>query len=244
MGERVVSREAQRHLRLLVMRADWLDQAFVHWPYRPADVQALLPGRLTVDTYDDTAWVTLTPFVMAEVRAAGLPSPAPAARGFLETNLRTYVRGPDGCRALWFLTIEVSCAAMLAARAVGLPYHWGALTLRRDDGGCFYSGMRRGGGASYRLTVRRGEPLPAPSERDVWLTTRWHAFTHRAGLIWDTPVEHEPWNLHTGTAEGLAESLTAAVGLPAPSREPLVHVSPAVRQARIGASRPRYRAGY
>ncbi|MET9517907.1 DUF2071 domain-containing protein [Streptomyces sp. NPDC002994] len=242
MGESVVSAEAERHLRLLVLRAAWLNQAFVHWRYRPADVQALLPGGLTADTYDGSAWVTLSPFVMADVRPAGVPPPAPAVGSFLETNLRTYVRGPGGRQALWFLTIEVSTAAMLAARAMGAPYHSGSLTLRQGDRTYFYAGMRHGGGASYRLAVRRGEPVTAPSERDVWLTTRWHAFTRRAGLIWDTPVEHQPWPLHTATVENLAQSLTTAVGLPAPTGEPLVHFSPGVTPVRIGVSRPRRRA--
>ncbi|MGW0565659.1 YqjF family protein [Streptomyces sp. NPDC003016] len=237
----MVSYGAEQRLRLRVLRADWLNQAFVHWPYRPADIQALLPGRLRADTYDGTAWVTLTPFLMADVRPAGVPSSVPALGTFLETNLRTYVRGPDGRQALWFLTIEVSCPAMLAARAVGAPYHQGSLSLRRDDGICSYSGARRGGGGAYRLAVRYGAPV-TPSERDVWLTTRWHAFTRRAGLVWDTPVEHAPWPLHTGAVENLTQSLTTAVGLPAPSRDPLVHFSPGVRRVRIGPSRPRWRA--
>ncbi len=179
----MVSYGAEQRLRLPVLRADWLSQAFVHWPYRPADVQALLPGGLRADTCDGTAWVTLTPFLMADVRPAGVPSSVPALGSFPETDLRTYVRGPDGRQALWFLTIEVSCPAMPAARAVRATYHQGALNLRRDGGIFSYSGVRRGGGGPYRLAVRCGAPV-TPSGRDVWLTTRWRAFTCRAVPGW------------------------------------------------------------
>ncbi|MEV8312070.1 DUF2071 domain-containing protein [Streptomyces flavidovirens] len=235
----MVSYEAEHHLRLPVLCAEWLNQAFVHWPYPPADVQALLPDGLTVDTYEGAAWVTVTPFLMT-ARPFGVPPVMLGAR-FLETNLRTYVRTPDGREAFWFLTIEVDWAAMLAARAVGAPYNTGRLRMRRDGGVFMYSGTRHRGGPSYRLTVRAGEPI-TPKERDVWLTTRWRAFTRRAGLIWDTPAEHEPWPLHAATVQELEQSLTTAVGLPAPSQQPLAHFSRGVRQVRLAPSRPRWPA--
>jgi uncharacterized protein len=48
-----------------------------------------------VDEYDGMAWVSLTPFLMAAVRPAGVPI-EPGFSTFPETNLRTYVRRPDG----------------------------------------------------------------------------------------------------------------------------------------------------
>jgi hypothetical protein len=45
-----------------VLKAGWLRQTFLHWPFRPADVQVLLPPGLLVDEYDGMAWVSLTPF--------------------------------------------------------------------------------------------------------------------------------------------------------------------------------------
>ncbi|MCE0448168.1 DUF2071 domain-containing protein [Streptomyces tricolor] len=59
-----------------------------------------------MDTYDGSAWVR--PHAVRHGRGA----PAGVARGpapFAETNLRTYVRGPDGRDGLWFLSIEVAC---------------------------------------------------------------------------------------------------------------------------------------
>lgn len=75
-------------------RAEWLNQTFLHWPYEPAAVLALLPPGLTVDEYDNAAWVSL----MSRVRPPGLP--ATSLVSFPETNLRTYVRLPDGRDAL------------------------------------------------------------------------------------------------------------------------------------------------
>ncbi|MGW2715176.1 YqjF family protein, partial [Streptomyces sp. NPDC001356] len=176
-------------MRLPALRAGWLTQTFVHWAYPPEEVQRLLPDGLVVDTFDGAAWVSLTPFVMADVRPPGLPLALPS---FPETNLRTYVRDRSGRDGLWFLSIEVSSPVMLGARAVGVPYHAGRLEVTRRGDTLVYAGARRGGGPSYEVAVRPGEPV-RPGTRDVWLTSRWRAFTRRLGALWETPVEHAPW---------------------------------------------------
>ncbi|GAB2864310.1 DUF2071 domain-containing protein [Streptomyces deserti] len=224
-------------MRVPALRAGWLTQAFVHWAFPPDEVQALLPGDLTVDEYEGAAWVGLTPFVMADVRPPGVPSLLPGLRTFAETNLRTYVRHRNGRDGLWFFSLEVSSPLMLAARVIGAPYYPGTLSVSEDGGSVRYKGSRWGGSASYRLVVRPGERL-APRERDVWLTSRWRAYTRRFGLLWETPVEHEPWPLRDAAVEVLAQTLTTAAGLPPPAGEPVVHYSEGVRHVRLGPSRP------
>ncbi|MEU0741535.1 DUF2071 domain-containing protein [Streptomyces sp. NPDC006134] len=233
----MVAYGAQERVRLPVLRARWLTQTFLHWPYPSEAVQALLPEGLIVDEYDGTAWVGLTPFVMAGVRPPGVPARLPGLPAFAETNLRTYVRRRDGRDGLWFLSLEVAFPPMLAARAVGVPYHPGTLRVSVHGGTVTYEGSRWGGGAAYRLVVRPGGPV-APTERDVWLTSRRRSYTRRLGLLWETPVEHEPWPLAGAAVVGLEETLTAAAGLPAASGEPVAHYSEGVRRVRIGPSRP------
>ncbi|MFF8950701.1 YqjF family protein [Streptomyces sp. NPDC014940] len=216
------------------LRADWLTQTFLHWAYDPDLIQRQLPDGLRVDTYDGYAWVGVTPFVMADVRPPGSPV---ALAAFPETNLRTYVRGPGGREGLWFLSIEVASPVMLAARAIGAPYHLGRLRLACSGERVTYAGSRRGGESAYRLSVRPGPPI-RPARRDVWLASRWRAFTHSAGVLWETPVEHEPWPLRAARLDDLAESMTRAAGLSAPAEEPLVHFSDGVHKVRIGFSRP------
>ncbi|MEV7817668.1 DUF2071 domain-containing protein [Streptomyces flaveolus] len=216
------------------LRAGWLTQSFLHWAYPPDAIQRLLPDGLSVDTYDGHAWVGLTPFVMADVRPPGSPV---ALAAFPETNLRTYVRGPGGREGLWFLSIEVASPVMLAARAIGAPYHLGRLRLARNGESVTYAGSRWGGGSAYHMVVRPGPPI-RPTHREVWLASRWRAFTQSAGAVWETPVEHEPWPLRAARLDDLAESVTRAAGLPAPAAEPLVHFSDGVHKVRLGLSRP------
>ncbi|WP_229923412.1 YqjF family protein [Streptomyces candidus] len=235
----MVAYGAEQRVRLPALRADWLTQTFVHWPFRPEAVQALLPGGLVVDEYEGAAWVGLTPFVMSDVRPPCVPaSLAAGVLTFAETNLRTYVRHRDGRDGLWFLSLEVAFPPMLAARVVGAPYNPGTLHVSTEGDTVSYSGFRWIGDASYRLVVRPGGPIE-PTERDVWLTSRWRAYTRRLGILWETPVEHEPWPLADADICVLEETLTAAAGLrEAPLGEPLVHFSEGVRYVRLGPSRP------
>ncbi|MFD5405120.1 YqjF family protein [Streptomyces griseorubiginosus] len=233
----MVAYGAEQRVRVAAVRARWLRQTFVHWPFRPQAVQALLPPELAVDVYERAAWVGLTPFVMADVRPVGLPAKVPALPSFAQTNLRTYARRADGRDGIWFLSIDVAGPVMPAARAVGAPCHLGSLRVAGAGDSGSYAGRRVGGRGSYRLSVRPGEPL-RPTERDVWLTSRRRAYTRRPGRIRETPVEHEPWPPADGAVDGLDQTLTRAAGLPAPLGEPVVHFSPGVTHVRPGASRP------
>ncbi|MGW7522399.1 DUF2071 domain-containing protein [Streptomyces sp. NPDC054783] len=60
----------------------------------------------------------------------------------------------------------------------------------------------------------------------------------RLGMMWETPVEHEPWPLRAARPDGVEETLTRAAGLPPPGAEPLLHFSEGVRRVRFGLSRP------
>ncbi|MEV6025730.1 DUF2071 domain-containing protein [Streptomyces sp. NPDC052036] len=230
----MVSRTAEHHVVLPLVEARWLSQTFVHWPYEPRIVQALLPSGLTVDTFEDAAWVGFTPFVMSDLRPGGLPPPG---WSFPETNLRTFVRSADGLDGLWFLSLEVGRAVMLAGWAIGAPYHLGALILHEEDGTVRYAGVRRGGFPSYGLTVRPGAPVAARA-LDIWLTSRWRAFTRTGRVLWQTSVDHEPWRLCRADAVELRQTLTAAAGLPAPSGPPVLHYSPGVHDVRFAPPLP------
>lgn len=230
--------EAEQGVRVPALRARWLRQTFVHWAFPPDAVQALLPEELVVDEYEGAAWVGLTPFVMADVGPPAVPTQVPGLPTFAETNLRTYVRHRDGTDGLWFLSIEVTFPLMLAARAVGAPYNQGTLSVSVNGDAVSYTGSRWFGDASYRLVVRPGDPI-TPTERDVWLTSRWRAYTRRLGMLWETPVEHEPWPLSAAAVDVLEETLTTAAGLPTPTTEPVLHFSEGVRHVRIGLSTPR-----
>lgn len=78
-----------------------------------------MPTELDLDLFEGEAWLGLTPFLL-EVSLPRLP--LRLVRG-PETNRRTYVRGPEGERGIWFFSLDVANPlAMLGARVgFGLP---------------------------------------------------------------------------------------------------------------------------
>jgi hypothetical protein len=226
----------------------WTELSFVHWAYEPAAVQAVLPRELEVDTFDGAAWVGLIPFHLA-IRRRGVPY-VPWLAHFAETNVRTYVVGPDGRHGIWFLSLD---AARLPAVAVArtsyrLPYMWAEATIQRDGDTLRYRGTRRWPTprAAYDLTLRIGAALDPPSELERFWSARWHLFSParqplppRRLELDVTSVSHPPWPLYRADVAELEESLLNAAGLPTPGDEPVALFSPGVA-TRFG---PRKRLG-
>ena len=52
----------------VVLVQDWHHLLFLHWEIPVAELQALLPRRLTVDTFEGKAYIGLVPFTMTGVR--------------------------------------------------------------------------------------------------------------------------------------------------------------------------------
>lgn len=225
------------------MRHRWEAATFLHWAY-PVDVVAgHLPAGLEVEPRDGRAWVGLVAFRM-HVLLPGRPG-WHVVPSFPETNLRTYVTGPDGTRGIWFWSLDAaSPSAVAAARLLyGLPYFRADMTVGAAPGTVRYrsEGRRRGArppGGAYDLEVAPGALRSAESvgELDHYLTARFTLWNRHGPVLLRTPVEHDAWQLREASVAGLTQDLTGAAGLPAPEGDPLVHYSPGV-DVRIGPPR-------
>jgi uncharacterized protein YqjF (DUF2071 family) len=220
----------------MVHRWDLL--TFLHWGYDAAVVQRLLPPGLTVDTFDDRAWVGLVPFAMKVTAPRG---PAiPWLSNFCETNVRTYATAADGSRGVWFLSLDAERLSAVATARVTyrLPYYWSQMSLERSADTYTYRCRRRWPGprgAHSDVTVRVGEEYLAEdlTPFDHFLTARWQLYSqHRRGLRYALAA-HEPWPLHHADVVDLDDGLITATGLPRPDGDPICHWSPGV-EVRIG----------
>ena len=219
-------------------RQRWHAMTFLHWRYGVDELRALLPAGLEVDTHDDTAWVSITPFLMKDFRLGPLPA-VPGVSTFPETNVRTYVRGPDGRDGLWFLSLEAdSVPTVLGASSLyGVPYRFADMSVEEGDVVRYRSRRRDRPDVGHDISVRPGGPCEAPSDLDHWLTGRWRAYSSLAGRLATVPVQHQPWPLWEAAVVNLDESLLTAVGLPEPDDAPLVQYSPGV-DVRLGVPHP------
>jgi uncharacterized protein YqjF (DUF2071 family) len=223
------------------MHHRWETLTFLHWDYPLDAVQRLLPASLKVEPWEGRAWVGLVPFHM-RVR----PPLGPAIRGLNtlpETNVRTYVLGPDGQPGVWFFSLDAAnLPAVAAARSVyGLPYYLARMTVQAHGSSVRYRSRRlhgRRAGAGHDIAVVPGDVVPAGevTEFEHYLTARFALWALHLGVLFTSPAEHPPWALRRATVHDLQQDLVQAAGLPAPSGLPLVHYSDGV-DVRIG--RPR-----
>ena len=217
----------------------WLNLTFLHWQFDPALVQAGLPDDLTVDTFDGAAWVGLVPFQMEVQLPGGVPIPREGT--FPETNVRTYVRGPDGTPGVWFSSLEAGrLSATAVARATyGLPYFWATMTAEANNGHWSYRSRRRWPGpkgAHCNVDATPTSPIEHQSDLERFLTARWGLFSTFLGRTLYAPITHERWPLYHADITLVDDGLMAAAGFPIPDEAPLAHWTPGV-DVRIG--RPR-----
>lgn len=233
----MAGRRPEEQVERPVTRQWWRFLTFLHWPFEPAAIQSRLPAGFEVDTFDGAAWVTMTPFLMT-FRVVGLP-PLPWTSTFPETNLRTYVRGPDGRDGLWFFSLEAqSLPLVLAASTLyGVPYRWAEMDVQLGTTIRYRSRRRHGEPAGHDITVRPGAPLADPPALDNWLSGRWRAWTHTAGRFCTVPASHPPWPLQQAEVVAFDESLFAVNGLSRPGDPPLARYSLGTR-VRLGLPRP------
>jgi uncharacterized protein YqjF (DUF2071 family) len=203
------------------MSQTWRRLTFLHWPYDPALVRPLLPSTLVLDTFDGAAWIGLVPFEIHNLR--GIPH-------FPETNVRTYVIGPDGGRAVWFFSLDAArLAAVLGARiAYRLPYFWAKMGVASQEETVHYWSRRRRPHSTKvvsDIVVKPGERFAAKElgDRDHFLTARYRLYTLLYGRLGWAQIEHEAWPLASATVVTLDQNLIEAAGLPTPEGQPLAH---------------------
>jgi uncharacterized protein len=128
--------------------------------------------------------------------------PVPGISSFLQLNVRTYVRGPDGLPGVWFFSIDAS--SRLAALGVRRIYHVPAFHARMtlesaadwQDAECVRLGEPgRVFAARYRMT---DETFHAePSSLEWFLTERYRLFSADARA----EMHHDRWLLSPAEAE-------------------------------------------
>lgn len=228
-------------VRLPVMRQRWEAVTFLHWDYPVEPVQRLLPPALRVEPWNGRAWVGV---VALQMRVRPPVGPTPDLSSFPETNVRTYVIGPDGRPGIWFFSLDAASApAVVAGRlSLGLPYFLAAMTLERQERGRVSYRSRRSrphaGGAGHDIRVATGAPVARAHTGpfDRYLTARFRLWTSHLGRTISVPVEHAPWPLRGARLLESDEDLVEAAGLPAAVGDPVVHYSDGV-DVRIGAAR-------
>lgn len=180
------------------MRQSWRDLLFAHYRIDPAGV----PTHLPVDTFDGSAWLTVTPHRIEGIRLRGLP-PLPGLSSTLEVSVRSYVTvsGRPGV-LFWRLDTNRRLAAVVAGRLFRVDYGVRYIRLRREAETLSFDSP------DYRVRYRpSGDEFRAePGTLDHFLTER-YTMAIEGRQVYRCDFEYEPWRLRPAEVELLEDRL-------------------------------------
>jgi uncharacterized protein YqjF (DUF2071 family) len=219
-----------------VMKQTWSELLFLHWRVPAAELRALVPADLEIDTFQGEAWVGLVPFTVSGARLRLMP-PLPFVSSFHEVNVRTYVHWQGRDPGVWFFSLDAASrlAVEAARRLYYLPYRYADIELEVEEA----DGKRRVDFRSRRLAdlppdlevrYRPGDfPRAAePGTLPHFLAERYVLYSFHERSLYRARVHHAPYPLQAGVVERLSERLVAQAGIQRPDSEPLAHYASGV----------------
>ena len=209
----------------VLMHQNWHHLLFLHWEIPPSDLQALLPPRLTLDTFEGKAYVGLIPFTLTGVRPILAP-PLPWLSSFHEINVRTYVHLDGASPGVWFFSLDASSMiAVAAARAAyKLPYFESEIEFKAGDGPLpaieldsrridARGAMPANAHLRYRPVESPVAPA-APGTLEHFLCERYILYAQdEERQLYRARVHHQPYPLQRAEVDGLDETLVWAAGI-------------------------------
>jgi uncharacterized protein len=212
-----------------VLKQAWNDLLFAHWPIARDRLRELVPPFLELDTFDNEAWVSVTPFRLTDLSPRGIPA-LPIISAFDEINVRTYVVN-DGIPGIYFFSLDANSAMAVggASSLFHLPYYLADIRVEAAEGRIsFRSSRRRSERAEFDAKYSRAGALFEPQRGtiDYFLTERYCLYTQdSASNAYRVEVHHAPWQLQNAEAEIGVNTMVDAAGLRLPSMAPLLHYS-------------------
>jgi uncharacterized protein YqjF (DUF2071 family) len=211
-----------------LMRQYWGKLLFMHWPVDAELLRPLIPSQLSIDTFDDRAWIGVVPFTMWGIRASFLP-PLPGASAFHELNVRTYVHF-KGVPGVWFFSLDAeSGLAVWGARTFyHLPYFNAEMSLRQEGNSIRYHSKRtddRSAPAQLDAAWTIGEPLAQtrPGSLGFFLTERYCLYAYHRERLYRARIFHQPWPLRSAALDSYQSTMVESIGIQEPKGEPLLH---------------------
>jgi len=212
------------------MTQRWNDLLFLHYDLPPEALRPLVPDALTLDTYHQRGWLSITPFWMNHLRPPGIPS-LPWVSQFSELNVRTYVTY-EGKPGVFFFSLDAShLSAVWGARIFyRLPYWHASMKVKgRGKPLINYQSKRSHGPKPAELSMTYGPASPAfrarPGSLEHFLTERYCLYAATRKRLYRADIHHLPWSLESAAADIERNTMTETLGISLPPAPSLMHFS-------------------
>jgi uncharacterized protein YqjF (DUF2071 family) len=178
-----------------VWSQEWNRAFFLHWRIPVAELRPFVSEQLEIDTFDNSAWVSLVPFTMEQIRPRFFP-PVSMISNFHEINLRTYVT--DGRKpGVYFLSIQAGnpLSVWIAKKASGLPYETAKIKRINHEPNNFYDSLNKRTAMSVSVEYQIGGSIQSKSQSDQWLTERYCLYLSDQDQLSRYEIHHGEWPL-------------------------------------------------
>ncbi|MCP2033935.1 uncharacterized protein YqjF (DUF2071 family) [Planomicrobium sp. HSC-17F08] len=181
-----------------VMKQEWHEVVFLHWPVKAEWVREHVPAELELDLYDGFAWIGIVLFEAKRTYLRGI-SLIPAVPPYLELNVRTYVKY-KGRSGVYFFSLDADSALAVKAASTGnfLPYRHARMKMDEKQGQCFFKSRRTHRHTfpeTLSLTYKIASAPIKKSFFDSWLTERYCLWTKPKNRLLRVDIDHPPWEL-------------------------------------------------
>ncbi|HEV2473241.1 MAG TPA: DUF2071 domain-containing protein [Chthonomonadales bacterium] len=213
------------------MYQQWEHLLFAHWPISPQQLDGLIPEGLTVDLFEESAWLTVTPFLITGARLRWLPSVG-SLFDFPEMNVRTYV-ALQGMPGVYFFRLDAANRLAVAGARIlyHLPYYHARMRIDRENTGYHYRSARHrddaGASAAWKCRYTpTGAAGPAqPGSVEHFLAERYCLYAGHDGAIYRAHIHHPPWHIQPVEAEIEQNQAAEAAGIRLPPTAPICNFS-------------------
>jgi uncharacterized protein YqjF (DUF2071 family) len=202
-----------------IMGQTWERLLFAHWRIDAARLRRMMPPQIPIDTFDGSAWLAVTPFIVGGLRLRFLP-PLPGTTRFPEINVRTYATVGDR-PGIYFFSLDVpNVLAIAAARRVyRLPYFRSKIEVDHADGRLGYRSRRVDpAGIPVECDLDYEPTAPAAVARagsfEYWAAERYCLYTldNRMRVL-RGEIHHPPWQLQPAHTTIAANSMGRQLGI-------------------------------
>src|SRR5579863_4354396 len=202
-----------------IMTQRWNDLLFLHYALDPEIVRARVPQALTLDTYQQRAWVSVTPFWINHLRPPGVPS-LPWISAFPEVNVRTYVTY-EGKPGVYFFSLDAgNLSAVWGARMFyRLPYWQASFKVKgRGSAKIDYISKRHHGPRPAELSCSYGPAgskafQPHQGSLEHFLSERYCLYAQSRKHLYRAEIHHLPWPLEQATIDIRHNTMAKTAGL-------------------------------
>lgn len=212
-----------------IMTQRWNDLLFMHYALDPEVVRANVPEVLTLDTYKQRAWISVTSFWLNHLRPPGVPS-LPWVSRFPEINVRTYVTY-GGKPGVYFFSLDAgNLSAVWGARMFyRLPYWQASMKVKgKGTAKIEYSSQRHHGPKPAELKCSYA-PVDAhafeahPGSLEHFLSERYCLYAASRKRLYRGDIHHLPWRLQRAEVEVQQNTMAQTAGFELPLKPDLAY---------------------